>query len=666
MSTASSKRSHNNAKASNNFNKGSTRTGSRNRNSGRHTKRYNNDIESNDVKDLPPLLSDDDIMLERSIMKSSKKGLDISHLLDFTIADDESRQLESIETSSHPRFHGRRRSSNRRMPDINLSGRNYINVNYKFIVDYRADYKAQMLDPNLPLEDNTIIRVIVNGKDYQCPICLGDEFIAPRMTRCGHIFCYPCLMRLFSSSAEAKNDGVRAAEQPGSRTATCPLCNELIRERHRLLPVLINHEEDEKLAAGELITLNLMYRSNSNILAQPFLFYLEDSEFNGSIPWIEKGSTTDDFFKTSKYVRYSRIMKCDVDFIVGCFEQELSSIESHKLYDKEVYHDSGVYYDIAKINIDVELDAVKTSFKAEKGGPVSAPSYHHKDSDTSTLTTQQIEQLLVKQNDYKFDDNEKGYFFYQHQVGSNSKVKYFLSSLDIQILKAMYGDYSNFPFTLTLNLENISFDDGMVTEEMIRRLKYLGHLPIGTEVGFLELDWIGASSRLMPPEIYGQFKKRLKDRARHTRSKRLKEDRNKKTFEKELELKTLKFYSSENNLPLEEYGYKLKQENEFNNFPSRRSSADAVQPSLNATYEENALASNGELTGATDGSQDDGKNKVHYSTSVWGTKVPVLEEEAVEGDDYDDIERALKAAKEEQQRKGKKGRKGKKIILSFN
>ncbi|QPG76241.1 hypothetical protein FOA43_003627 [Brettanomyces nanus] len=660
MSFGTVKRSCNNPKAFNN-NK-AIKTGSRNRKNGRHFKRYNengSDSNTSVSTDTLSLLNDDDLMLERSILMSNKKGLDISHLLDFSIADDENRELESIETSAkkHSHFRGNRKKSfnGRGAADISLSGRSYINVNYKFIVDYRADYKSQILDPNFPLDDSSIVRVIVNGEDYHCPICLEDEFIAPRMSKCGHIFCYPCLLRLFAYSAEAKEKAENGPKDlPGNRCASCPLCNEIIRERHRLLPVLITHEEDFKPVPGQPTTLTLMYRPANKIFAQPFQFYLEDSEFDGNIPWIEQGSTAEDFYESSKYARYSRIMKCDFHFILSSFNGELSSIEAHKSYDEEVNHDSSLYYDLAKAEIESQIEDARDTFYDDKGKCVIAPTYRHKVSRVGSLSENEIDELLVKQSEFQLENGQKGYFFYQYLAGPSSKVKYFLSGLDVQVLRTIYVDYFRFPFTLTLNLENISHDYEMVTEEMIHKLKYLGHLPFGTEVGFLEMNWIGKSNTLIPPEVYSEFKKKLKDRSRRTRNKTLKEDRNKKTFERELELRTLKFYSSENNIPLEDYGYKLKKENQFVHFPSRRSSSDTAQPSLDDTY-------------AKMGSSNSTDGNVKYGTSVWGTKVPMLEEEAIQDDeDYFDIEKKIQKAKEEQQKKGKKGRRGKKIVLSFN
>lgn len=624
----------------------SVRSGSRNR-SGRKNKREKQ-INSN-RSNQRELIDDSDLMLEKSIVKNSKKGVDISHLLDFSVAD-EGRELESA--TSH-RSH--RRSSNHgkgslrsAFARLDLTGRNYININYKFIVDYHGDYRSQMIDPSMPLEDKDIVRVIVNDKECQCPICLSDEFIAPRMTRCGHIFCLPCLLRLLQSTSDDNVDAAPGSVAASNAHAYCPLCSEIIKKRHTLLPVLMNEQQESKPTPGDTIDLTLMYRPADKVLAQPFQYHLQENQFDGTIPWIEPDSTTSDFFDKSDYLGHSRLMKCDSKFILSCLEQELSSIESHRLFDKEMYHDSVEHYDLAKQQIEHDIDDVKQRFDSS----TVAPEYKH----SAPLSETDFDNLLVKQHTY--EPKEKGFFFYQCITGTNTKMKYFLSTLDIQLLKAIYGDYSKFPFKMQMKLENINYEDAVVSPELIHRIKYLCHLPVGTEVGFMELDWLsGATNRMIPPEVYAQFKKRLKDRARRTRNKRIKEDRNKKTFEKQLEFKTLQFYSSENNLPLEEYGYKLKRENEFNHFPSSPRSSNDVdfeRPTLESLYTEAVKTSEAAAASAA------ATNSV-YGRSVWGTQVP-LSEQAI--DETLEVERIIRDAKTSNKGKGK--RKGKRIVLSFD
>jgi hypothetical protein len=74
------------------------------------------------------------------------------------------------------------------------------------------------------------------------------------------------------------------------------------------------------------------------------------------------------------------------------------------------------------------------------------------------------------------------YHFYQSSLGANV----YLHPLDIRILLAHFKSYSLFPLTLTFS--SAGFDTGTINDELRRRCKYLSHLPLGTEVVFVEAE----------------------------------------------------------------------------------------------------------------------------------------------------------------------------------
>ncbi|KAG7758122.1 hypothetical protein KL911_001098 [Ogataea haglerorum] len=559
------------------------------------SKRYN--------KTNKPVLMDD-FPFDRTLGRG-RKGIDISHLVEFQLPE------HNVVTG-----HGRRPSSRKHRAQsarLNLTGRQNVNVNYRFIVDYRGDYRTQILDPNVPLDDASILRVLINKNDHQCPICLGDEFIAPRMTRCGHVFCYTCLLRLFAAFSTQEDYRGRVK---------CPLCSEDIREKHELLPVLITKVDErfERPSVDQPVDLELMYRPASRVFAQPFRLYLENCQFDGDIPWIPNFATVDNFLNDSRYVKYSRIMQCGPDFALKCFQQELETLKLHRALDSELYGDSTHHYELAELKIRSHMDAMAASFAESSQAAIP---------DSPDSLSLCLDELSLRQQ--QFQETEKGFFFYQ--TAFNSSVKYFLTNLDVQILKSLYGDYSAFPLTLHPILENINYEYSPLTEETIGKLKYLGHLPVGTEIGFLELDWTDQLPQF-PKEISARFSKKLSERSRASRNKKRREDHSKAVFEKELELKTLQFYSKENNLSLTDYGYGEQAS------PHKFVESDA--PPLG----ENVLLP-----------EDESK----YKTTVWGTRI--LKSEEPDSDQYDaEAELIIQQAKEAANATGKKK---KKIVLSF-
>src|SRR5438045_9570600 len=66
---------------------------------------------------------------------------------------------------------------------------------------------------------------------------------------------------------------------------------------------------------------------------------------------------------------------------------------------------------------------------------------------------------------------ELPYLFYQPRSASH----YYLSALDIRILKRAFGDYENFPSAILARVEHITSPQ-TIDDEFRRRVKYLTHL----------------------------------------------------------------------------------------------------------------------------------------------------------------------------------------------
>ncbi|WVQ97938.1 hypothetical protein IAU59_005057 [Kwoniella sp. CBS 9459] len=114
------------------------------------------------------------------------------------------------------------------------------------------------------------------------------------------------------------------------------------------------------------------------------------------------------------------------------------------------------------------------------------------------------------------------YYFYQSSLGANV----FLHPLDIRILLAHFKSYSLFP--LSLSFTTTGYDPGTINDELRKRCKYLGHLPMGTEVIFVEADL----EPIVGKEGLVAFEQPLKARRTKRREKAKKEDRAKSRWER--------------------------------------------------------------------------------------------------------------------------------------
>jgi len=118
------------------------------------------------------------------------------------------------------------------------------------------------------------------------------------------------------------------------------------------------------------------------------------------------------------------------------------------------------------------------------------------------------------------------FFFY------NALPNFYLSPLDIRILKAAFGPFSSFPSTILPRVEHISTGH-IVDDEIRKRAKYLAHLPYGCEVSFLECDW----TDVIAPHVLAQFASDIERRRKRHHEKEAREERDRVRAEKEEEEK---------------------------------------------------------------------------------------------------------------------------------
>ena len=118
--------------------------------------------------------------------------------------------------------------------------------------------------------------------------------------------------------------------------------------------------------------------------------------------------------------------------------------------------------------------------------------------------------------------------FYFYQVLPH----YFLSPLDVRILKTAFGDYARFPTTILPRVERISIGH-VVDDDLRRRVRYLSHLPRGCEIAFLECDL----TDIVSPAILNQFAQELYRRRKQNWETLAREEREKSQTEREEEEK---------------------------------------------------------------------------------------------------------------------------------
>ncbi len=103
------------------------------------------------------------------------------------------------------------RKGSGRATNVYTSQTQYLNANHQFLLFNGSSVRACLADPDYLVEwdDVDVVIVGVDEKDIMCPICLSPA-ICSRVTSCGHIYCFVCILRHFGPEKNFK--------------ASCPMC----------------------------------------------------------------------------------------------------------------------------------------------------------------------------------------------------------------------------------------------------------------------------------------------------------------------------------------------------------------------------------------------------------------------------------------------------------
>jgi hypothetical protein len=424
-------------------------------------------------------LDDEDDMAEIRAMRnaSSRRGqTSITHLLNY------SRPARPHYDSHHA--HSSR--SYRRNPSWGMgSGHHaidkarYVHANYRFVVSPSGTYTSQAADADEHLEWSDVLEIIASAESQQtsCPICLSEP-VAPRMAKCGHIFCLPCLLRFMSSSLVVDAQGTEKKQQ--NRWRKCPICEDTVFIAD-VKPVRFYAGQESPLPRpGDDVILRLMMRHAKSTLALPREGGAEVLNTGEDIPWHFEANALD----------YARILRGTGEYMAEEFDREVEDLLKQEKEDELMFHEDNEWTQKA-------IRAVNAAKEKMQG--LGVPEML-----TSVRTA----------SSGKAKAGEMDFYFYA------SAPHLYLSPLDIRILKTRYGSFSAFPSTLLPTVEHISTGH-VVDDNLRRRAKYLGHLPYGCLISFLECDW----TEIVPAEILATFKDEIERRRKRNKDKAAQEER---------------------------------------------------------------------------------------------------------------------------------------------
>lgn len=440
-----------------------------------------------------------------SVLVQSRKQ-NCNHLLNFHYARNIARDAQSRDVGRHSC------NNDRSLPPVQRHKYNkeqFIQACCQFVVTANGDYSLYLTNADTLVDWKLIEQIkLHNSENLCCPICLHAP-VAGKMTRCGHVYCWPCILRYLRYCKDTGN-------------YKCPICDEYLHKNDLKSVVEITRSTYN---LGDTVTLRLMRREKNSLFATPVE------------PMIHPPTTFLSVSKSAANQIYSKLLIANVKDIVNIIERERSELEL------ELRNNPDMASDIQKALDELLKREEQLPWKiAESKDPISMENTMKKDiteemlqaSEINVYTCKEDTTLLTKQSstDSVSSDSQsasspsKFLYFYQAEDGQHI----YLDSLNVSMLKKQYGSLEHCPSVITGKL--LEKQASICTESLRRKLPYICHLPLTCVFESVEIE-------LKPPvisnEILSDFQETLKsrqknreqkERAEKKREKRIIEDEN--------------------------------------------------------------------------------------------------------------------------------------------
>ncbi|XP_062398671.1 RING finger protein 10 [Sardina pilchardus] len=426
----------------------------------------------------------------------------------------------------------------------------FLQANCQFVVMDDQDYTAHFTDPDSLVNWDCVQQVRIYSHEVpSCPICLYPP-VAAQITRCGHIFCWPCMLHYLSLSDKD--------------WSTCPICYESVNGPDLKSVVAM---ETRQYAVGDQITMQLMRREKGSLIALP------------SSQWVKVEEPIR--FGDGHLGTYSKLLLASEEQVLGLLQEEKEALRTqlcleendpqdcfiqsalHQLQEREesllkrtsqdVSGAEGL--DLRKLSLSdppSPEDAVVVSYPSSK--PVLQYSSAFDDEVQVMPDVDPVEvaeevpegpaEALVKQEADaeapqavegppvgsqtemgKPQTSEPGPYYYFYQADDGQQM--FLHPVNVRCLLREYGSLEASPPAITATV--VEVEGQAVTEEVRRRHRYLAHLPLTCEFSICELA-------LQPPVLSKETLDSFADDLEKRKRLRQKKARDEKRRERRIEM----------------------------------------------------------------------------------------------------------------------------------
>lgn len=381
----------------------------------------------------------------------------------------------------------------------------FLQANCQFVVRFDGDYGCYLGDPDLLVDWNLVELIRVESCDVvTCPICLYPP-VAGKITRCGHIYCWTCILHYLALSDKTWRK--------------CPICYESI---HRKDLKSVDTVDRTVFSMGQEITLQLMKREKGSLTAAP-VDQFEARMSKNILEFKEKEIDT----------VYSKLLLAQKDDIEDIIQKEYDQLQT------QVAEFSGCpeicFVDEAMEYLKQRKAVLESGVSLAKGASsdeiLQGPGTDSNGDDLEEPPTPMPDEPAIANNvgvedldieNLAVSQPTKNFYFYQSKDGQHI----YLHSINVRMLEMMYGGLDNCPSTIKGKI--VEKESGSMTGELRKRLRYMMHIPITCQFEVVEIE-------LLPPLVSHDVAIAFHDQIEMRKKRRFKLAKAEKRREKKIE-----------------------------------------------------------------------------------------------------------------------------------
>lgn len=355
----------------------------------------------------------------------------------------------------------------------------FVQANCQFVMSAINDNSDHLKDPDLPINWAAVEEVLYTSANSEvcCPICLCQP-MAAKITRCGHIYCWSCILHYLALSDK--------------ESRACPICFETVPKVDLKSVCIISKVE---YAINDYLTFSLMKIRKNSTIALPAIYKTEDQNF---------GRLNRNTCQTLD--QFGKIFTASSEYVKRVLGREKEELAAQLLEYKQENMPEICFVQNALCELEErQREFAQMDSLCQQFANFSLPSKPH-------------------------NLNEDYIYFYQSDDGQ----AIYLHPLNVRMLKHEFGDLKNCPSSITAKIIELQWQS--VYDDVRRRYAYLRHLPLSCEFKIAEVELEGsiisqATQHTFANEINNRKKDRKrKEKAQNIRDRKIEIENNRKIF----------------------------------------------------------------------------------------------------------------------------------------